>query len=150
MATFFQDRIVEHPGRVELTQVSGDVYDMAPAEGEITQEGTPLNADNLEEAVQAMIDSAINALTITPGGSLHVSNMQQGREVITPVANSVVAKAVTFDQEMESVPRVVVTAESAAPQNVSIGVNNISTTGFTIQLYRVNTTKTAVQWIAQC
>ena len=41
-----QDRIVEHPGRVVLTPVSGEenTYDMTRAEGTVTQEGTQLNA----------------------------------------------------------------------------------------------------------
>lgn len=43
----FTDRIVEYPGRVQLTNVSGDVYDMVRAEGEVYDEGTLLNANNM-------------------------------------------------------------------------------------------------------
>lgn len=46
------DRIVEYPGRITLTAVSGeaDTYDVARAEGTVTQEGTELNATNLNAA----------------------------------------------------------------------------------------------------
>lgn len=42
----FKDRIVEFPGRVKLTPVSGqpNVYDVSRQEGTITQQGTTLNA----------------------------------------------------------------------------------------------------------
>ncbi len=45
----FVDRIVDHPGRVRLTPVSGqsDVYDMTREEGEVYEPGTLLNANNL-------------------------------------------------------------------------------------------------------
>lgn len=45
----FVDRIVEHPGRVKLTPVSGqtNVYDMEREEGTVSTEGTLLNANNL-------------------------------------------------------------------------------------------------------
>ena len=43
----FIDRIVEHPGRVQLTNVSGDIYDLERAEGEVYSDGTLLNANNL-------------------------------------------------------------------------------------------------------
>lgn len=150
MANFFTDRIVEHPGRVRLTEVETDVYDVTPEEGTITEEGTALNAQSLEDGIQAMIDASLNDITFTAGGSVHVPNIQQGRETIKPTANTVTSKDVTFPQEMETVPRVSLTVETAAPQNVSVGVSNISTTGFRINIYRVNTTTTAIQWLAQC
>lgn len=45
----FVDRIVDYPGRVRLTPVSGqsDVYDMTREEGEVYEAGTLLNANNL-------------------------------------------------------------------------------------------------------
>lgn len=41
-----QDRIPLHPGRIKLTQVSGNIYDMERAD-EPQQVGTPLNKSNL-------------------------------------------------------------------------------------------------------
>lgn len=45
----FTDRIVQYPGRVKLTPVSGqtNVYDMEREEGTVSTEGTLLNANNL-------------------------------------------------------------------------------------------------------
>lgn len=53
----FTDRVVEHPGRVQLTNVSGDVYDMTRAEGDVYTEGTLLNASNLN--TQTQLDSTV-------------------------------------------------------------------------------------------
>lgn len=45
----FTDRIVQYPGRVKLTPVSGqtNVYDIEREEGTVSTEGTLLNANNL-------------------------------------------------------------------------------------------------------
>lgn len=47
----FFDRIVDYPGRVKLTPVSGqtNVYDMTREEGGVIDEGTLLNAYNLND-----------------------------------------------------------------------------------------------------
>lgn len=37
------DRSVQYPNRYQLTKVSDGVYDLIPAPGTITQEGTPIN-----------------------------------------------------------------------------------------------------------
>jgi hypothetical protein len=50
----FVDRVVEHPNRWKLTAVSGetDTYDLTRAEGTVTEEGTLLNAENLNAEVE--------------------------------------------------------------------------------------------------
>ena len=55
----FTDRIVQYPGRVKMTPVSGqtNVYDMTAQEGTVTTEGTLLNAANLNQ--QTQLDSAV-------------------------------------------------------------------------------------------
>ena len=49
----FVDRSSQYPNRVALTPVEGqaNTYDMTPAEGEVYQEGTPLDAENLTTEV---------------------------------------------------------------------------------------------------
>lgn len=50
----FIDRIVEHPGRYTLTDPGGaelGTYDLSRDEGTVTEEGTPLNAANLNPVV---------------------------------------------------------------------------------------------------
>lgn len=47
MANYFTDRVVQYPGRVVMNPVSGEAntYDMSRAEGTVTEEGTPFNAE---------------------------------------------------------------------------------------------------------
>lgn len=50
----FTDRLVEHPGRYTLTDTEGTVmgtYDLTRAEGTVTEEGTPLNAANMNTII---------------------------------------------------------------------------------------------------
>lgn len=58
MADYFTDRVVEYPGRIQLTAVSGqtDVYDVERAEGAVTDEGTPFNAATFNQIAQNIID----------------------------------------------------------------------------------------------
>ena len=64
-----QDRIVEHPGRVMLTPVSGEenTYDMTRAEGTVTQEGTELNAENLTAAFGLVTEDYTGTVTYDAG-----------------------------------------------------------------------------------
>lgn len=63
----FIDRIVEYPGRVKMTPVSGqtDVYDMTREEGDVYEDGTLLNANNLNE--QTQLDSAVQTAFVNAG-----------------------------------------------------------------------------------
>ena len=65
----FTDRVVEHPGRVQLTNVSGDIYDMTRQEGTVYTDGTLLNAANLNEQTQvdSAVESALNTAGMTSG-----------------------------------------------------------------------------------
>ena len=61
----FVDRVVEHPGRVQLTNISGDIYDMTRAEGTEYTEGTLLNATNLN--AQTQLDGTVKSAYETAG-----------------------------------------------------------------------------------
>lgn len=65
----FVDRIVEHPGRVKLTAVAGetDVYDVERCEGAVTQEGTKLNAANLESNFRLISEERTGTVTYEAG-----------------------------------------------------------------------------------
>lgn len=54
MANYFKDRVVQYPGRVTMTPVSGETnkYDMSRSEGTVTTDGTPFNA----AAFNSMLD----------------------------------------------------------------------------------------------
>ena len=57
MANFFTDRSVENPGRYRLNPTGiSEVYDLTREEGTIYNQGTPLNAENLNDAMQDVID----------------------------------------------------------------------------------------------
>lgn len=81
MANYFKDRVVQFPGRVTLTPVSGqpNTYDMARAEGTVTEEGTPFNADTFNDIANTIhafgtcTSSAISATKVVtcPGFVLH-------------------------------------------------------------------------------
>lgn len=150
----FEDRLVEHPGRVVLTPVEGETNtydaDYTSAEGEVTQEGTMLNADEMNSAVQDLIDSAMNAFTISDNGTVRVRNIQAGVVSITPTAaNTTTSKAFTFAETFENVPVVVVLPRSRAPQEITTyAVHDISTSGFTLYMRRTNKTQTQFMYLA--
>lgn len=58
----FVDRVVEYPGRVKLTPVTGqsNIYDMERAEGTEYTEGTLLNATNLN--AQTQLDASVQTI----------------------------------------------------------------------------------------
>ena len=57
MANFFTDRSVENPGRYRLGATADtNVFDLTREEGTVYNEGTPLNAENLNAAMQDVID----------------------------------------------------------------------------------------------
>lgn len=63
------DRRVEFPGRIKLTAVSGetDTYDVERAEGTVTQEGTEINADNLNAAFGLVVADYTGSVTYDAG-----------------------------------------------------------------------------------
>ena len=53
MAEFlFKDRVTSTPNRIKLTKVAEDTYDVEKIPGEISEEGTPLNATTMNKLAQ--------------------------------------------------------------------------------------------------
>ena len=77
----FVDRSSQFPNRVTLTPVDGqaNTYDMTPEEGEVYQEGTPLDAENLTTEVQNAVADALNGVTVDAAGNLIAPNIQAGK-----------------------------------------------------------------------
>lgn len=144
----FIDRIVEHPNRVKLEPVSGNIYDMTREEGTVTEEGTPLNSSNLINNINELIDAKLSGVTIDSNGNLSARNFQSGSASVTPTSGTPTTKAITFPKPFSSAPRVVLTPVTGVPQNVSLGVSGITTTGFNIVIYRNSATNTTVNWLA--
>lgn len=66
-----RDRVVQHPNRYKLTPVSGDVYDLTPEPGIVTEEGTDLNKANLlSDSTELKILNATNDATVDDALSL--------------------------------------------------------------------------------
>ncbi len=65
MANYFTDRVVEFPGRIKLTEISGqtDVYDMERAEGAVITPGTPFNAPTFNDIAQSILDACVSRET---------------------------------------------------------------------------------------
>ena len=149
----FTDRISEHPNRVVLTEVSGQAntydIDFESAQGTISQEGTSLNATEMNDAVNDLIASAFNGVNITSGGSIKARNIQGGVVSVTPTsANAVKSQSFTFAQAFENTPIVILTPRTTVPNTITCGVSNVSTTGFTIYMTRTNTTTTNFFYLA--
>ncbi|OQB11165.1 MAG: hypothetical protein BWY15_02485 [Firmicutes bacterium ADurb.Bin193] len=65
----FKDRIVEFPNRYSLTDNGDGTYTLIPFPGEVSEEGTPINAGNMNEIVSrhnALYDTVIPRLFSIP------------------------------------------------------------------------------------
>lgn len=112
----FIDRVVEHPGRVKLTNVSGDVYDMERAEGEVYSDGTLLNANNLNQ--QTQLDGDVQALYtaagVTPG--TYQNEMSDALAfIIDKLTPNFLQAAMTSDQTL-----------STAGTNIALNLNSVT------------------------
>lgn len=147
----FVNRITEHPNRVKLIPIEGgepNIYDVVRYEGEVEEEGTPLNAENLNGEMENTIKVAMNGINIDSSNNVHFRNLQQGKAVVKTKTKKAVKKKITFSRAFTKVPIVVATPVTVVPQKVELGVTEITTTGFTIVIYRTNDTATDVNWIA--
>lgn len=148
----FENRIVEFPNRVTLTDENGTVkgtYTITRNEGTVTQEGTPLTAENLNEEIAEVVNSAMSGISIDGSHNVHFRNLQRGVASLKMTAkNQTVKTHVTFPQAFTLVPTVVCTPLSAAPGNVHISVKNVTTTGCDIYMFRSTKQNTSVNWIA--
>ena len=83
-------------------------------------------------------------------GTLADLGFQYGKVAVSCTANTVSTANVTFNREYATMPIVTVTAGSSSPGTVitEVTVSNITYTGFTVCIYRTNTSSTTVQWMA--
>lgn len=157
----FEDRVVEFPGRIQLTPVIDDdtgdpiegLYDMTRAEGDVTTEGTPLNAANLNAEMAASARTAagaiVGSITVDNSNNVHFKNLQSGTaKAVFTAAKQTVAVQVTFSKAFSKAPRVVATPITSVPAVVSVSVASITTTGFTAYVYRTTKVDTVIHWLA--
>ena len=78
----FTDRIVEHPGRYMLTDVSTNevlgTFDLVRAEGTVTEEGTPLTAANLNTETLGIAREELSEAFIIKEYSYAYTNLAAG------------------------------------------------------------------------
>lgn len=68
--------------------------------------------------------------------------------VVPSTAGAVTSVKVTFSRAFNTVPFVTATPRTSVPNKVSVGVGDITKTGFTLHAYRTDTTNFYVGWIA--
>lgn len=147
----FEDRIVEHPNRYILTDADGNdsTVFLAPDPGEVTQEGTPLNAETLNEEIK-MIAQEATGVESDSAGNAHFNNIQCGTAKLPTKANKgkVVSKEIAFQQAFSAAPVVVVCPDTSRPDATRATVGGVTATGFTIYAFRTTAHDTGVRWIA--
>lgn len=133
---------------VVITYTASGLYDLKRAEGLVTAVGTSLTSEELTDNINELISGATAGITIENDGDVYYQNLQRGYALVQAAANTVTSLAVTFPTTFTSVPRVCVTPHTSRPDLIQASVGNITTTGFTLYLYRTNASATGVSWIA--
>jgi len=88
----FLDHVVECPGRFQETDLGNNLVQHDPAPGEVVQEGTPLNAANMN-----LLDTA--ALQAIMLGSLNVSFLRQLSDKVEAQAGEQIEVTLTNTQQ---------------------------------------------------
>ena len=88
----FLDHVVEYPGRFQETDLGNNLIQHDPAPGEIGQEGTPLNAANMN-----LLDTA--ALQAIMMGSLNTSLLRQLSDKVEAQAGEQIEVTLTNTQQ---------------------------------------------------
>lgn len=150
----FLDRLVQYPNRYTMTDSSGNTSTifLEPSPGEVTQEGTILNAENLNQGIKDIAVEATGA-SADSAGNAQLNNLQCGSVVALSKGKGgkTVSVNVTFPKAFSATPIVMATPVTSRPDGVRASVKNVSPTGCTIYLYRstaVGNSNTTVAWIA--
>lgn len=88
----FLDHVVEYPGRFQETDLGNNLIQHDPAPGEIVQEGTPLNAANMN-----LLDTA--ALQAIMIGSLNTALLRQLSDKVEAQAGEQIEVTLTNNQQ---------------------------------------------------
>lgn len=147
----FVDRLVEYPNRVLLEDTHGTQtgpYTMIRDEGTVTEEGTPLNAANLNSEIQSAVDDATQAFEVDNSLNVHIRNLQAGVSSGNVAANTNVKRHITFATPFTNPPYVLATLKENAPNTGWVTVHNVTTTGFDLWIRRTGAYTTVVYWLA--
>lgn len=147
----FVDRLVEYPNRFLLDDTNGTQtgpYTLIRDEGTVTEEGTPLNAANLNSEIQGAVDDATQAIDVDNSMNVHVRNMQAGVSSGIVAANTVTKRHITFETPFTTPPYVQATLVENSPASGQVSVYNVTTTGFDLYILRTGRYTTRVYWFA--
>ena len=143
----FIDREVEFPNRYFLEDENGGrtgPFTLVRDEGTVTEEGTLLNADNLNREIESIVNDELSGLKngsttmiLTGTKSCKCSSAKTPRDI-----------AITFKTAFSSAPRVTVSVVTSNPQNQRAGIRSVTKTGFSIRFYSTNTSSYTVHWQA--
>lgn len=102
---------------------------------------TPITAarlNHMEDGIKASCDAWDS-----------VSQFCCGEVKLTPAeTNKLISKRITFSNAFPAPPAILLTPYSGAPQNVNVSVENVSRTGFDLNLVRTGVVETKVFWLA--
>lgn len=73
--TNWQDRVVEHPRRFEVQNNPDGTVTLIPKPGTVLQEGTPVNAANMNKLEQGLVSHMAKAATETELGHIRLSDI---------------------------------------------------------------------------
>ena len=130
-----------------LSQI-GKPADAAAVGAALTNYAT---AASVNSQINTAIDAALESKSDTNHShALADFGFQYGKISVSCTANQVSTANVTFGREYKTMPIVVATAGSSSPGTVvqEVSVSNITYTGFTVCVYRTNTSETSIQWMA--
>ena len=100
---FWKDRIVEFPRRYKLQVVdeAQHIYDLVPVTGVVTEEGTPVNATNLEQGIlsfaQANIFIATGSYTGNGTNNRHIEIGEEASFVFVGSGSGRRGMGITFN-----------------------------------------------------
>lgn len=152
----FIDRVVEFPTRVKLTAVIGeeDTYDVETVPGTVTEEGTPLTAENLNQIttdIQSDISGAMSGINIDANGNVGFRNLQCGTAKSAKIRKKKRGNVtVKFPQAFTKTPIVVALIHSGSAGVHKISLKSRSTTQAVFSVYNGGsaTYNISFSWIA--
>lgn len=149
-----EDRLVEYPNRYTMTDANGNTSTvfLDPDPGEVEQEGTLLNAENLTAEIEEIAQTSTGAHADSYGNA-KFNNIQCGRATGQTKGNrgKSVSVKVTFPKAFSATPVVSVTAMTTRPDIIFASAGDISPTGFNLYFFRSKSatdSNTGAHWIA--
>jgi len=76
------------------------------------------------------------------------NTISSGQTNVTVSAGGTATQAITFGGALHTVPRVAATAITTNPQNIRVGIGNLTASGFSVYVYSVAAATIAIDWIA--